>query len=132
MRVTAKLTEDEHILQIAQQTRDAILGEFSCTTAVCLEASKALSEKLNEAGYNAKVVEGTFEIDFPDQEYYDEEDEDMYIPKHFWVEVNNKLLDITADQFQDEVDGEELQEIAYGTYQDYPRYERSPPNIHIH
>jgi len=97
--------------------------------ALCLPISRELKQELVKYGYNAIIVQGTFNIDEPNPEYYediDEEDDNyeqiLYNPLHYWVEVNGIIIDITAKQFEDEVMSDDIQPITIGTYDELPRY----------
>jgi hypothetical protein len=90
-----------------------------------------LSQKLNDAGFHSKVIKGRFHIDTPDQYAYDniadmdlspkDAEYEMYNPLHYWVEINGQVLDITPDQFRDEIE-EEIPDIVFGAYQNLRRY----------
>jgi|2_EtaG_2_1085320.scaffolds.fasta_scaffold01103_13 hypothetical protein len=94
--------------------------------AVCLDCSRILKDELIKHGYNAVVVQGQFEIDEYDYTHYDEYDDDQddefYFPLHYWVEVDGTIVDLTATQFNDELNGEEMPAIVIGSYNDFPRY----------
>ena len=115
------------VLQIAKEVLKENIDEegYSDIKARCLDISNDLAEKLQNEGYEkVYVVQGTFYVDDPDMSQWDDStDEEMtYHPLHYWVEVDGLLLDITGKQFQDEVEGEELEDIVYGTYDEYSRY----------
>jgi hypothetical protein len=103
--------------------------------AQCLKISKTLQQKLKEKGINSKVIMGTFDIDEPNEEFYSDWDnddfnsvEEMEEAKlhalHYWVEIDGKILDITASQFQNEVIDEEIPMIVYDNYEENPRYHK--------
>lgn len=125
----------ERLVRIARSVRNELLRKEGDLCAQCLEVSKALSERLAQKGYRAKVIRGTFAIDNPNWEFYDEWDPSdfkspeamefaIYHPLHYWVEAEGFLLDITADQFSDEVD-ERLPAVVVGRYRDLPRYRKN-------
>jgi hypothetical protein len=84
-------------------------------------------------------VQGCFEIDNPDEEAYadwdtadfNDDEEEMEaakrFPLHYWVEAKHAgrvwIVDITADQFNDECD-EEFEPVIVTTYRDQPRYRK--------
>jgi len=126
--------DDEPILRIAKEAWSFVVREYDDEDlkAVCLPVSRFLRDKLIKAGHNAIVVQGTFHVDDPDPNAYEDWDvgdfddhDDMeqakYDVLHYWVEVNGKMLDITSSQFKDEVD-DELERIAFGPYEWYWRY----------
>jgi len=122
--MTQKSIED-----IAKEVRDS--NEDWDFTALCLDYSRELQKKLVANGYNAIVVQGTYLVDEPNISYTDESLEDLdeeeqdtarHNPLHYWVEVDGTIVDITADQFSDEVIYDEIPPITIGSYEDYPRY----------
>ncbi len=123
INLISQVTEDEHILEIAYEVREEVMGDEPCSGGMCLDASEILVERLKELGYDANVVEGRFEIDFPDPAEIDYIGEEWaHTPTHYWVEIGGKILDVTADQYEDEVEGEVLPEIVFGTYEENLRY----------
>ena len=110
------------IIKIAERVRKELIEIYDSPKAVCLEASRMLKKELEQ--YGAIIIQGRFKIDEPDMENYDLDYEEDIIsdPLHYWVEIEGEILDITADQFQDEVPYDELEEITYGTYEELTRY----------
>jgi hypothetical protein len=121
--------------QIAQEIRNKMVRCYDdeCLQAVCLDVSRELTKELQKYGYKAQIVQGTFEIDDPNMENYDEWDEKdfnneedfndvIYHPLHYWVEVNGMIIDITASQFNDEIEDEQMPDIVMGSYSEFPRY----------
>jgi len=128
------------ILPIAQSTRASLAdADDDDLKTYCLPASRALSKNLNEQNIRAIVVQGVFRVDFPDSEatsdwdvndFENEEEmeEATYTPLHYWVEVlispnenENLIVDITASQFNDEIDMPQ-DPIEIGTYDELTRY----------
>jgi len=94
--------------------------------ALCYDISVDLKNYLIKNGFNVILVQGTFSIDNPDFDNYDEWDIDdfeneedmqnaMYNPLHYWIEVDDNIIDLTIKQFQDEVD-EQLPNYYFGKY----------------
>ena len=123
------------IKQVAVQVRTELEQYYGHEglKALCLDASRVLRDRLNAAGCQSSVVQGTFQIDEPDPfacEDWDENDFDSpdtmeeakYNPLHYWVECNGTVIDITADQFNDELTGDVMQPITIGTYTELERY----------
>jgi hypothetical protein len=100
--------KNNQIKEIASQTRKEITEKFGSTTSVCEAASKLLHRKLTENQISSQVIFGSFHLDFPTKQ--NKESTDYYAAPHFWVETENLIVDITADQFNEEV-GEEYPEI---------------------
>jgi hypothetical protein len=112
------------IEQIASELRNELTidPDDDQITAMCLQVSRELKKRLISNGYEAIVVQGVFEVDSPDVAYSEmdsdlfeseEEMEDaMHHPLHYWVEAfdgnENLIVDITADQFNDELESEEM------------------------
>lgn len=112
------------VTKIARQVRKRLIEREGCSTAQCYEASLELYRELRNAGFGASIVGGTFEIDEPDPEVTPKEaweTGDAYFPWHWWVEVDGRVVDITADQFDHEVDGG-VGPITIGTYRALRRY----------
>ena len=132
-----KSQQKETVQAIAFRVRSLLSSANSDDLrAMCLDASKTLKQELIKSGYRAVVVQGTFAIDISDPEMYSDWEEDdfedeeqmneaQYSPLHYWVELNdNTIIDITADQFNDEIESEVdyMQPITIGTYSQFPRY----------
>jgi len=123
------------LTQLATQFRKQMVKCYDdeCLKSLCLPISRKLKEFLISKGFNtAIVVQGTFRIDNPDLtatedwevkdfESSEEMEELKYTPLHYWVEVDNIIVDITADQFNDELD-EPVSSIEIGTYSDLGKY----------
>lgn len=122
------------ILLIAKKVRLEAVKNYGDESLkeVCLQVSKDLKEEFVRNGYDAIVVRGTFTVDIPDpmalKEWdanafeNDEEMEDAkYNPVHYWVEINGMIIDITATQFNNELDSP-MHPIVIGSYSSQPRY----------
>lgn len=111
-------------------------GDEDCLKATCLPSSRALKAELIKNGYEAMVVQGTFYVENPDpsategwdiNDFKDEEEmEDAtHNPLHYWVEIigkENTIVDITADQFNNEIEGETMGPITIGSHSSLGRY----------
>jgi hypothetical protein len=106
------------LIKATQEVRKAIIRKFGSIDCRCLDASTMLRKKLIKQNYPAKIIEGKFKLDIPVPGPHDKP---LLTPLHYWVELNNKIIDVTADQFQNAV-RENLKDVVYGTYQDHPRY----------
>jgi hypothetical protein len=110
------------IIKIAKEVRKELIEIYGSPKAVCLQASKMLENKLINNGFNAIIIRGRFLVDEPDMENYDiDEEQEIFDPIHYWIEIDKEILDITADQFRGEV-LDELEEITYGSYEENTRY----------
>lgn len=128
LRRKGQVTDDEHILEIAYEVREQIIGDHGCTQALCLKASMVLEERLKELGYDASIVKGKFVVDHP-VDLGDPLGRPAWRPDHYWIEIGGKILDITADQFEAGVFEEDLDEVVYGDYTEYPRYNVGEKNF---
>jgi hypothetical protein len=119
------------IRQVAEALREEWFSDEDSDgpTGMCLTASEELATRLRRIGYPARVVMGRLEIDFPNWEHYTEWDpadfnseeemnEAMHTPLHYWVEIGDLIIDITADQFNDELDSDVLEPVMVGSYND--------------
>lgn len=125
------------LTQLATQFRKQMVEYYcdddECLRSLCLQVSRKLKEFLILNGFNtAIVVQGVFRVDNPDPSAYSEWDtrdfeseeemqEATYTPLHYWVEVNDIIVDITADQFNDELD-DPVTAVEIGTYGNLSRY----------
>lgn len=122
---------------IASQVRNQLVqcygGDKDCLKEKCLKASRALKAQLLRAGYIATVTRGAFRVDRPDPEaikmmdaegYASEElrKDDKKNPGHYWVEVEDLLIDITGDQFNNELEGEKIPKVNIGKRSSMSRY----------
>jgi hypothetical protein len=120
------MNKQANILEAAQTLRQL----FGCAYGECYHACILLVSLLKKAGFKAKIIKGTFLTDLP-PDYLESlvTDEDREIGGkaiHFWVVCDGYLLDITADQFNDEIEGETMGEIVFVPLNEkksrYPRY----------
>ncbi|MFA5313825.1 MAG: hypothetical protein WC375_11020 [Methanomassiliicoccales archaeon] len=115
------------VLNIATKLRERLILEYGedSLQSLCLDCSRKLRDELIKAGYKAIVVQGAFEIDEPylDEDAFDKgEHEELYDPMHYWVEVDGNIVDISADQFNSNLDGEEMPPVVMGSYSEESRY----------
>jgi hypothetical protein len=109
-------TKREKIRKIAESLRYK-LDYDDVPKANCLPWSRKLVNILRRAGFSAHVIRGTFGVDSPDPGAYSDWDvEDfesadvmegaMYNPLHYWVACGRYWVDISADQFNEEIESE--------------------------
>lgn len=116
------------IRQIATKLRSMLVSDDEETLkSLCLPVSRHLAQLLINKGFAAaNVVRGTFTVDNPDPsacaeldvkdflgdsldeeeamaQAYDEMNDAMFHPVHYWVQIGGLIIDITADQFNDEI-----------------------------
>lgn len=136
-------SHNDRLFLIAKLVRNKLVkkhcpaGEEQCLRALCLDASIILRDTLIKNGFAAIVVSGTFYIDKPDVEYDKDEDivkdyknaqEASHNPLHYWVEVGGIIVDITADQFNWELNKEQMPEVTIGNYSKLIRYKKNGIN----
>jgi hypothetical protein len=123
------------VQDIAHEVRSSLLTDDQDTLqSLCLPVSRHLAKILIDNGYSAaNVVQGTFTVDEPDPSAYEDwdvedfgGDEDMmeqatYTPLHYWVQINDMVVDITADQFNDELEYP-IEEVVIGGIGSLDRY----------
>lgn len=103
-------------LKIARQVRKKILKDNGGNSrGMCLDASHELQRKLTEAGFFCELCEGKFHL---------EEPEEKSVVHHYWIALNGAILDVTADQFNDEMDGIQMAAIVYGNIDRYEEKRR--------
>lgn len=105
------------VLAIAEK----VAGKHPVVKGACEIIAKDLTNQLKQRGVNAKHVVGNFILDKPDAEKYMTCDcwdgQDEYEVNHDWVEVEGKILDISAKQFRKSVEGN-IPDIVYIGYAD--------------
>lgn len=99
---------------------------FGDGDALCLPVSILVFRRLQRMGLKPKLIRGFFQTDLPSE--YDDEDEanEFTIGKalHYWVELDEHVVDLTAGQFNDEIEGEKMPEIIFWRKKSYPRYSK--------
>jgi len=122
--------KQKNILQIAQEVRkDQVKTHDSeSLREQCLGVSKALKKVLINNGYDAIVTRGLFRVDRPDQKAIqdwkgkkEDIERDALTLEHYWVEVNNLIVDLTSSQFNDLLN-KPLPLMQMGTYSQLQRY----------
>jgi hypothetical protein len=123
------------LTQLATQFRKQMVKCYNdeCLRSLCLPISRKLKDFLVSKGFNtAIVVQGVFKVDNPapeatkdwdtkDFESPEEMEKATYTPLHYWVEINDIIIDITADQFNDELNNT-VSPVEIGSYSDLERY----------
>ena len=99
--------------------------KFPCSAGACYYSSIVLMKALNHAGYFARMVHGTFYLDNPNigKYNYDVDENQAKHATHYWVQIGAVIIDTTADQFVDEVDGEHIPKVVIGKAAALWRYE---------
>jgi len=132
---------------IARDVRASLLtDDEDSLKSLCLPVSRHLAQVLINEGYAAaNVVQGVFTVDTPDEEAYadwdvqdfmsnsvNDDDDAMesayesmesakYTPLHYWVQINDIVVDITADQFNDELE-DPVPEVIVASINNLDRY----------
>ena len=123
------------MIQLATSVRNFLLSEYDSSNlqSFCHECSKELAEELKKNGFTPYLVRGELVIDNPDESFYEDWDvtdfgneDEMENAKHqvlhYWLEVDGLIVDLTADQFNNEMEGDEMPPVVVGTYDEWPRY----------
>jgi hypothetical protein len=110
---------------IAERAREFVEQKYgNPPQGGCLEASKYIANMIREDGGKCRVVRGRFVLDDPDMSQYDEDadPEDARFPFHWWVRVGTIIVDVTADQFANEVN-DHIDPICIGESADMSRWQ---------
>lgn len=121
MKLTDFMPQQNVILGVAEM----VSRRFPNFEGACELMSAELVKELKKRNVRALHAVGTFRLDEPDAERYAEYEEDghdEYEVAHDWVEVEGKILDISAKQFAKSVH-EKLPNIVFIGY-DSPLYNR--------
>jgi hypothetical protein len=122
MNLSELLSKDNIISAVSQR----ILQKYPNVKGACELIAKDLARELNSRGVRAKHIVGNFILDDPDAEQYMECDDwdgqDEYSVNHDWVEVEGKILDISARQFRKSV-RDPIADVVYITHS-HPLYAR--------
>lgn len=106
MKFADSMPRDQVILGVAEMVRN----KYTVIAGACELMAKDLCNELRKRNVRCTHAVGLFRLDEPDAEKYvyydDEEGRDEYEVEHDWVEVEGKILDISASQFRKSVDGE--------------------------
>lgn len=99
MHLQQFIPSDQIVLTIAARVK----SKFPSSDGKCEYMAQELSKALAKKGIRANHVMGIFTLDEPGAwKYRSNEDEDLdeYSVNHDWVNVEGKILDISADQFK--------------------------------
>jgi hypothetical protein len=100
MNLTDSLPKHEYILAIAER----VSNQYPSTKGQCEFMANDLVKELKKIGVRSNHVIGNFHLDEPAAfEYVSDKDEDSkddYVVNHDWVNVEGKILDISAKQFR--------------------------------
>ena len=122
MNLSDYMPQDDIVSGIAQR----VSGRYPDATGHCEAMSAELVKELKRHGIFAKHAVGMFQLDEPDAhkyaEYDDDEGRDEYLVEHDWVEVEGRILDISARQFKKSVH-EAIPDILFINY-NHRLYER--------
>jgi len=88
--------------------------------ALCHPISILVFRCLKHMGLKPKLIKGYFQTDLPSE--HDDENDFNGEALHYWVELDGHIIDLTACQFNDEIEGERMPEIIFCNKKSYPRY----------
>jgi len=99
----------DSIIVIARQIRRKILATNGSPFGSCSDASCMLAKKLRQLGYDAHMISGKFVI---------EKGTRIYNPirkEHCWVRIKKIIVDVTADQFNCDMNDTQMRAVVVGT-----------------
>jgi len=100
MNLTDNLPQREYILAIAERVNN----RYPSVKGLCEFIANELVRELKRIGVRSSHVIGNFHLDEPAAFEYvsdeDEENQDDYAVNHDWVNIEGKILDISAKQFR--------------------------------
>ena len=91
------------VWKIARRVRQEVLEENNGSSfGMCVDASWRLRDLLRKAGFRCRVCDGVFDTGW----------DGFGNEGHYWVRFNRAILDVTADQFNEDIDefNEEIEE----------------------
>lgn len=97
------LNMGDTILHIGQQVRESLIQQEGDVTGFCLEACQEIQKLLLAKNIPSTIVKGFISVDFP---LFSDDDDEIYDPLHFWLEIGDSILDVTATQFLDYLEEE--------------------------
>lgn len=105
----------ERIEDDAKAVREFILEKHGTLEGMCFFASRYLSRMLKLSGIPSKIIEGTLVL-------IPEKTEDCISHKayHVWLEIFGAVVDLTADQYSDDLN--HFPEIVITTYEENTNY----------
>jgi hypothetical protein len=106
------------LLPFVEAERERLVKRHPNPKGECETASKALRRKLRKIGVKADLVYG---------EVRAEDSVCKNAWQHCWLEIGDTIIDITADQFNDEGDFLPFPEIIIDSYSNWPQYKRNVP-----
>lgn len=114
-----KMTNHESIISRINPLLRHLKQMFGRGQGECYEVSTFLFHYLKKLGYKPKLIKGTFLTDLP---YDYREKKEGGEALHYWIEIEGLILDLTAEQFNDELEDDVMPGILIGTYRDFPQY----------
>lgn len=102
------------LAQIARRVRRLLLkklGVEKSHSGLCGTAAIPLCAELQDKGFKAIIVNGRIKVDVKPG-----------CKAHYWVEVAGFVVDITGDQFNNVIQGQQLPEVIIAPYSLLPRY----------
>lgn len=91
------------VTRIAKRIRKKLLTEQPTTDGCCYDASRMIARELRKLGYKPKLVQGDVKLDGTGI---------FARGFHFWLELDGRVIDVTGDQFNNEIEGDRIPEIV--------------------
>jgi hypothetical protein len=104
------------ITKVASEVRKYIIDSMITTHGQCYEASTCIAEKLQKLGYASRLIQGNVLLD----------GEGCFGKGfHYWLEVEDCVIDVTGDQFNEEIGKGKIPAVVVLPYTKLPRYRRA-------
>ena len=103
----------ESVRNTAKKVRAFIIHKYGDTDGFCLTASRYIKKLLEFKGINSTMIEGDVKLNVEPGCLFS-------TGFHFWLEVEGIIVDVTADQFNDEKN--HFLDIIIATYTEKPEY----------
>ena len=99
------------IREASEEIRRTVVGDRP--RGCCYDASMRLGSALESRGIASVMITGSFRIDAAD-----------CLMSHCWLRLmdNETIVDVTGDQFNEDLEVEKIPEIVIAPLDNYPRY----------
>ena len=97
-----KIINDQELFKILAEkiTENYNPSEFGD----CNEINSTIAFFLKQKGFNVKCLVGCVLLDHPLVSNIDEPFDGVYDPRHFWIELDGKVLDFASAQFKEHLE----------------------------
>lgn len=102
----------ETVREVAQLVRDFIVRRYGDSGGLCIDATRYIMRLLNHRGIETTCYEG--KVRFTHEGV-------TTTGYHVWLEVDDVIVDVTADQFNDEI--QKFPPVLIGMHAEWPQFE---------